>query len=103
MIVLSIDGFRYNYLNLFPKYLPTLVDMRERGVYIDQLKPSFPTKTFPNHYTIATGQFVESHGIVSNSFMGENNQIFTQPRTEPEWWEQGEPIWITAAKQNVSR
>ncbi|KAG2386805.1 hypothetical protein C9374_001840 [Naegleria lovaniensis] len=106
IIVLSIDGFRYDYLDLYPQYVPTLLKMRREGVYIDKLKPSFPTKTFPNHYTIATGQYVQSHGITSNKFYDKNapfdSKVFTQQLTDPFWWEQGEPIWITAQKQKIS-
>lgn len=103
IVVLSIDGFRYDYLDLYPQYVPTLLNMRKKGVYVDKLKPSFPTKTFPNHYTIATGQYVQSHGMVSNKFYDKkapfDSKIFTQQLTDPFWWEQGEPIWITAQKQ----
>ncbi|KAF0984690.1 hypothetical protein FDP41_000589 [Naegleria fowleri] len=106
IVVLSIDGFRYDYLDLYPQYVPTLLNMRKKGVYVDKLKPSFPTKTFPNHYTIATGQYVQSHGMVSNKFYDKkapfDSKIFTQQLTDPFWWEQGEPIWITAQKQKIS-
>ena len=66
LIVLSLDGFRWDY----PQYAntPTLDSLRDVGVMAESLKPSFPTKTFPNHYTIATGLYPDNHGIVLNNF-----------------------------------
>jgi predicted AlkP superfamily pyrophosphatase or phosphodiesterase len=65
--------------------------------------PSFPTKTFPNHYTIATGLYPQNHGIVENSVFDRSfNAMLTMSNREEvqngRWW-LGEPIWITAEKQ----
>lgn len=57
-------------------------------------------ETFPNHYAIATGMHAESHGIVANSFYDPAlNQTFKRTMLDPIWWQQAEPIWITARKQ----
>ena len=66
VILISLDGFRYDYVQRFqPENLQEFI---AGGVSANSLIPSFPTKTFPNHYTIATGLRPEHHGIVDNSF-----------------------------------
>jgi predicted AlkP superfamily pyrophosphatase or phosphodiesterase len=101
VILISIDGFRNDYLeNYKPKNLNKLA---KTGVRAKWMIPSFPTKTFPNHYTIATGLLPEHHGIVANNiYDSEFDAIFTLGKREevqnPRWW-QGEPIWVTAEKQ----
>ncbi|KAI8093108.1 alkaline-phosphatase-like protein [Halteromyces radiatus] len=66
--------------------------------------PSFPSITFPNHWTLVTGLYPEAHGIVGNEFYDPNLQetfIHKKPiiSTQPKWWS-GEPIWKTASSQN---
>lgn len=100
LILVSIDGFRWDYLEKYEA--PTLTRLAQEGVRARRLNPSFPSKTFPNHYTLVTGLRPGRHGIVANWFhdpaLGEN---FTMARTETTWWDGGEPIWITAEKQGV--
>ena len=36
--------------------------------------PSYPSLTFPNHFTIVTGLYPEHHGLVANSFYDETKQ-----------------------------
>ncbi|MDQ3750592.1 MAG: ectonucleotide pyrophosphatase/phosphodiesterase [Acidobacteriota bacterium] len=100
VILISLDGFRADYLDKFqPK---TLNELARKGVRAKWLIPSFPTKTFPNHYTIATGLYPEHHGIVENNIF-DFDAIFTLDKRlevqNPRWW-LGEPIWVTAEKQN---
>ena len=54
-VVVSLDGFRWDYTQWYRT--PFLDFMAERGVE-SALIPSFPSKTFPNHYTIATGLYL---------------------------------------------
>src|SRR5262245_24876995 len=63
LILLSFDGFRWDYDAKVPT--PNLQRVIARGVRAERLIPSFPSKTFPNHYTIITGLYPEHHGIVS--------------------------------------
>src|SRR5512140_99017 len=63
VIVVSVDGFRPDYLNRIET--PNLHALMERGVHARYMIPSFPTKTFPNHYTIATGLYPAHHGIIA--------------------------------------
>jgi predicted AlkP superfamily pyrophosphatase or phosphodiesterase len=104
LILVSIDGFRWDYLRKYAA--PTLQALAAEGVHARRLTPSFPTKTFPNHYTLATGLRPEHHGIVSNYFFDPAlNASFSKnlaaDNADPRWWQQGEPVWITAEKQGV--
>lgn len=99
VILISLDGFRYDYID---KYKPkVLSELARKGVRARWLIPSFPTKTFPNHYTIVTGMYPASHGIVENNVF-DFDTVFSMSKREevqnPRWW-LGEPIWVTAEKQ----
>ncbi len=100
VILISFDGFRWDYIDR-----PVAVRLRElasRGVRAERMIPVFPSKTFPNHYSIVTGLTAEHHGIVANAFRDSVLGTFTLRDTvaqgESRWWG-GEPIWVTAEKQ----
>ena len=104
LILLSIDGFRWDYLQRYDA--PTLRALARGGVHATRLTPSFPSKTFPNHYTLVTGLYPAHHGIVGNWFFDPAfNETFgmSKPASngEERWWVAGEPVWITAEKQGV--
>jgi len=104
VILVSIDGFRWDYLQKYEA--PALRQLAATGVHALRLTPSFPSKTFPNHYTLVTGLYPEHHGIVSNSFYDpafHDKFAMGKPESnhESRWWEGGEPVWITAEKQGV--
>ena len=65
VILISIDGWRWDYLDRFNP--PALSRLADEGVRADGLIPQFPSKTFPNHYTIVTGLRPANHGIISNN------------------------------------
>lgn len=99
VILISLDGFRYDYVDKFkPK---TISKLAKNGVRAKWMIPSFPTKTFPNHYTVATGLYPEHHGIIENNIY-DFGTVFTLNKREEvqnsRWWF-GEPIWVTAEKQ----
>ena len=101
VILISLDGFRYDYLSLY--HPENLTALATEGVRARWMIPSFPSKTFPNHYTIATGLYPQHHGIVENNIYDPVfKAVFTlSDRKEVEnsrWW-LGEPIWVTAEKQ----
>lgn len=103
VFLLSIDGFRYDYLRHFSDETPNIHELLMHGVRSEKLIPSFPTKTFPNHYTLATGMYPATHGILNNNMYNKvTRRTFTMSSTEPEWWKGGEPIWISVEKQNHS-
>ncbi|ODN01586.1 Ectonucleotide pyrophosphatase/phosphodiesterase family member 5 [Orchesella cincta] len=96
VLVVSFDGFRYDYLNKVDT--PTLHELKKGGVSVPYMEPVFPTKTFPNHQSIATGLYAESHGIVDNSFFDpEHNKTLSGFTDDPGFWNYHPdvlPIWI---------
>lgn len=106
VLLISIDGYRHDYTKKFsPK---NINEFFEEGSKAKSLIPSFPSKTFPNHYTIATGLYPENHGIVSNTFYD-----FTRPKeknlyrlnlksavTDGSWYG-GIPLWVAAEQQQM--
>jgi len=101
IILISLDGFRADYLD---KYAPAnLNDLANGGVRARWMTPSFPSKTFPNHYAIATGLYPQNNGIVENNIYDSQSKVVFSMGNRKEvqdgrWW-LGEPIWITAEKQ----
>ena len=103
-ILISLDGFRADFLQR--GLTPTLNSFIAAGVSPKYMLPSFPSVTFPNHYTLVTGLYPESHGVVGNTFWDpalEEEFYYTDPKRsmQPKWWLGGEPIWVTAEQQNV--
>lgn len=103
LILISLDGFRWDFMELAAT--PSLDRLVAAGVRAERLIPVFPTKTFPNHYTIVTGLYPEHHGIVANNFYDptlDASFILGDPETHDRvhWWD-GEPIWVTAEKQGL--
>lgn len=100
LILISIDAFRWDYLQQYSP--PTLQRLSRTGVHARRMTASFPSKTFPCHYTLVTGLWPEHHGIVSNWFYDPSSpESFNMRKTETMWWAGGEPVWITAEKQGV--
>ena len=102
-VILSLDGFRWDYPD--KAYTPSLNRIAKEGVKAVSLIPSFPSKTFPNHYTIATGLVPDHNGLVNNAFYDPSIQKSfsignTSERFNPVFYG-GEPIWITAQKQGL--
>lgn len=103
LILLSFDGFRWDYDAKIPT--PNLHRVMARGVRAERLIPSFPSKTFPNHYTIVTGLYPAHHGIVGNSMwdpqmqatFGMSDRVAV---ADGRWWG-GEPLWVTAERQGL--
>ena len=100
LVLISLDGWRWDYHTRTS--LPNLRSLIARGVRADGLIPSFPTKTFPNHYTLVTGLYPGHHGIVSNTIWDpETRRTFNMDTraevADPMWWG-GEPLWNTVRK-----
>ncbi|XP_056150100.1 ectonucleotide pyrophosphatase/phosphodiesterase family member 1 isoform X2 [Lampris incognitus] len=104
LILVSMDGFRAGYLKSYASLLPVINKLRSCGTSTPYMRPAYPTKTFPNHYTIVTGLYPESHGIVDNKMYDvTRNASFTLKTAEkfnPLWY-QGEPVWLTAMHNNL--
>jgi len=103
VILVSFDGFRWDYSER--GITPNISEMKRNGVHAVSLKPSFPTKTFPNHYSIISGMYPENHGLIFNSFFNPiNNQEYSLGDTsavrDSEWY-LGEAFWETAERNGI--
>lgn len=103
LLLVSMDGFRWDYCALHPAETPHLHQLMREGVSARALIPVYPSNTFPNHYSIATGLYPSHHGIINNHFYDPALGTFfhyNQPgmAQDNRWWG-GEPIWVTAVKQ----
>jgi predicted AlkP superfamily pyrophosphatase or phosphodiesterase len=103
LILISLDGFRWDYVERFQP--PNIVNFIKNGVQAESLIPSFPSKTFPNHYSIATGMYPENHGIIGNSFYSyDKNKLYrlaNRETVEDGTFYKGTPIWVAAEKENM--
>lgn len=103
VLLVSFDGFRWDYLNR--NITPTFDSIKQVGVNALSLQPSFPSKTFPNHYTIITGMYPEHHGIISNYFKntvtGEIYKLSSKEAVQNAQWYDGEAFWQTAEKNKI--
>ena len=103
LVLISFDGFRWDYPERVDT--PNLRRLIERGVRAEAMIPPYPSKTFPAHYTLVTGQYPGHHGIISNNMRDPRwPEVFGLGRREEvenaRWWG-GEPIWVTAQKQGL--
>ena len=101
-IVVSLDAFRWDYPTIYNT--PWLDSIAANGVAATMV-PSYPSSTFPNHFTLATGLVPDHHGIVNSQFWApEKGELFSKgdsaTRYNPYYFG-GEPIWVTAKKQGV--
>lgn len=105
VILVSIDGFRPDYLQRGVS--PTLNRLAAGGVRAVAMRPSFPSVTFPNHYTLVTGLRPDHHGVVDNTMLdpampGERFTIRNSAAVgDRRWWDQAEPVWVTAELNGV--
>ncbi len=104
LLLISFDGFKYDYFER--ANTPNFDKFIAGGSKADGLIPVFPTKTFPNHYSIVTGLYPENSGIVSNTMydkeMDKYYRIGDREAVENPAWYQGEPIWNTAERQGLT-
>ena len=103
LIILSLDGFRWDYPD--KANTPTLDSLAKVGIKAESLKPCFPTKTFPNHYSIATGLYPDNHGLVLNRFyatdLGKNYSISKRETIIDGDFYGGTPMWNVAEMQGM--
>lgn len=104
VILISMDGFRADYLDR--GITPNLSRLAAEGAR-GAVRPSFPSKTFPNHYTLVTGLRPDRNGIVANNMRdpGIPGVIFKMSDqaavTDARWWNDGAPIWVTAERAGL--
>ncbi|XP_056419288.1 ectonucleotide pyrophosphatase/phosphodiesterase family member 3 [Hyla sarda] len=104
VILFSLDGFRAEYLQTWGDLMPTINKLKKCGTHSKYMRSVYPTKTFPNHYTIVTGLYPESNGIIDNNMYDYNmNMAFSlsgQGKFNASWW-LGQPVWLTAMYQGL--
>src|SRR5271154_781367 len=104
VILVSLDGFRYDYPKRYGA--PHLQQLAAHGASApDGMIPAYPSITFPNHYTIATGLYPEHHGIVANAFYDpDRDSVYSsrdpQSVTDGAWYG-GTPLWGLAEQQGM--
>ena len=101
-VIISLDGLRWDYLDTYD--VPFMDIMARQGVKA-VMQPSFPSKTFPNHYTLATGLTPDHHGIIANIFWDREKGVEYSlkdkvTRADGSYYG-GDPIWLTAKHQGV--
>ncbi|WP_208419938.1 alkaline phosphatase family protein [Paraflavitalea devenefica] len=103
VIMISADGFRYDYAH---KYAATnLLRLSRQGVRARSMQPAFPSLTFPNHYTLATGLYPAHHGLVNNNFYdptrGARYSMSNKTIAYDSSWYGGGPLWVLAEKEQL--
>ena len=103
LILISLDGYRADYLDR--GYSPVLAALAGDGVHAKGMRPVFPSVTYPNHYTLVTGLYPDQHGVVNNTMhdpiLGSFSPGNRAANTDGRWWNQAEPIWVTAQKEGL--
>jgi predicted AlkP superfamily pyrophosphatase or phosphodiesterase len=103
VLLVSLDAFRWDYSKIY--HTPNLDKMAKEGVNAERMYSSFPTVTFPNHYSIATGLYPDHHGLINNSFPAPDLGLFyrmgDRAAVENPAFYGGEPVWVTAEKQGA--
>ncbi|WP_338465783.1 ectonucleotide pyrophosphatase/phosphodiesterase [Novosphingobium sp. ZN18A2] len=99
-ILVSIDGFRADYLDR--GITPNLSKLAAGGVTA-RMRPSFPSKTFPNHWALVTGDYPDHNGIVGNTMEDPRRpgEVFTMASDDPFWWDEAKPIWVAAEQAGI--
>ncbi len=107
VILIGIDGFRADYLDR--GLTPTLSRLASEGAMAeDGMRPSFPSVTYPNFYTLVTGRHPDHHGLVYNRMrdpelpgrtftLGDRHEVMDRV-----WWDDAEPIWVSAERQGLN-
>ena len=102
LLLISLDGFSHKYLEMYPSETTNLQKLANIGLRSKYLTNQFITKTFPNHWTIVTGLYEESHGIINNFFYDPKYDEKFAYSTDPKFWS-GEPIWKTLETQKPEK
>ncbi|KAJ8355514.1 hypothetical protein SKAU_G00183080 [Synaphobranchus kaupii] len=99
LLLVSFDGFRADYLQKYT--FPNLEKFFSEGVLVEKLTNVFITKTFTNHYSLVTGLYAESHGLVANNMFDAATGKQSLNISDPFWWNQATPIWVTAQEAGL--
>ncbi|XP_056150713.1 ectonucleotide pyrophosphatase/phosphodiesterase family member 5 [Lampris incognitus] len=100
LLLVSFDGFRWDYVDRVPT--PNFHALMDEGVRVEKVENAYITKTFPNHYSLVTGLYAETHGIVANEMydpvLNRSFSMETDSLYDSRWWEQAVPLWVTNQK-----
>jgi len=103
VLLISIDGLRASYLGQGDS--PTLDRLAAQGVRAAWMNPSYPSLTFPNHYTLVTGLRPDHHGMIHNMMqveaLGHFKVADTDTTGDGRWWSQAQPVWVTAEQAHL--
>jgi predicted AlkP superfamily pyrophosphatase or phosphodiesterase len=104
VVLVSLDGFRWDYGKR--DGATHLLALGKQGVWAPEgMLPSFPSLTFPNHFTIVTGLYPEHHGLVANGFYDPAKQTryaINDPTAVTDGgWYTGTPLWSLAERQGM--
>jgi len=103
VLLISFDGFRWDYTER--GITPNMRQMAKEGVQALSFQPAFPSKTFPNHYSIVTGLYPQNHRLINNRFINpfnnERYQVGDSISVRNAKWYGGEALWETAQRQGV--
>ncbi|WP_267740569.1 alkaline phosphatase family protein [Myroides injenensis] len=103
VILISIDGFRYDYIEKYNAEF--LKKLGEQGVRAESMLPSYPSVTFPNHYSIVTGMYPAHHGLVGNRIydpkMDARYSLGNAKAVKNKEWYGGTPLWVLAEQQGM--
>ena len=104
VVMVSLDGFRHDYAQRYGAQ--NLLAIAQNGISTPALIPVYPSKTFPNHYSLVTGLYPARHGLVNNSFYdparGETYKIGDREKVEDGSWYGGTPLWVLARQQGMN-
>lgn len=103
LLLLSLDGFRWNYDQ--DVETPNFQKLVKEGVKAKYVTPAFITITAPSHFTLVTGRYIESHGVIHNMWFNTTSGLkkpYYQAQSVNDYWDNGTlPIWITAQRQGL--
>ncbi|MDP4132166.1 MAG: ectonucleotide pyrophosphatase/phosphodiesterase, partial [Bacteroidota bacterium] len=103
IILISADGFRYDLADKY--HAENLIRLRTSGVAAAYMQSVFPSLTFPNHYSIITGEYPDHHGIVDNTFFDPaRNRVYSMGNrkgVQDSSWYGATPLWVLAEKQGM--
>ncbi|XP_004083440.1 ectonucleotide pyrophosphatase/phosphodiesterase family member 5 [Oryzias latipes] len=100
LLLVSFDGFRWDYIDRVPT--PNFRSIMDEGVKVENVENIYITKTLPNHLTLVTGLYAETHGIVANEMydpiLNQSFSMETDSIYDSRWWEQAVPLWVSVQK-----
>lgn len=100
LLLVSFDGFRWDYIDRVPT--PNFRSIMDEGVKVENVENIYITKTLPNHLTLVTGLYAETHGIVANEMydpiLNQSFSMETDSIYDSRWWEEAVPLWVSVQK-----